>query len=431
MTTPTNPHLAVDDPGAAAAAPCAGGIGRAGVHDPHPGARTGSADPPWGGALCRERPPKYGDRTPPPALHVDDPGELIAAIPAMLGFAPERSLVVLMLRPVPDPVDKSIIEAIMRFDLDTDGGPINGGAVVPHIAHLCAGLAAGKVLAVIVDDRLSEPPPRRGRARMRSATKPFTGLITTLALQLSDRGLVFGGVWAVPGFGAGLPWWSVSGLDRHGRVPDPATSMVAMAHLLDGRPIHASRGELAALVAPDPVLAAEVAAQLDSAVAVARDRYASAVRRGDPAGYSRTAIEQVLWQIANTESGAELDAPEIAELIAALRDRPVRDAMFALALSEHALAAEGLWLALARAGSGSDRAEAAALLGYSAYARGDGPFAGMALTAALAADPAHPMAVLLETALYMGLRPDRLRSLARCGFDTAGLLGIDLGLERP
>ncbi|MFI9504203.1 DUF4192 domain-containing protein [Nocardia sp. NPDC052566] len=355
---------------------------------------------------------------------MNDPGELIAAIPAMLGFTPERSLVVLMLRPVPDPVDKSVIEAVARFDLDDNTGPITAATVMASIAQLCAGLAAVRVLVVIVDDRLREPDTHRGRLHTRP--RRFDGLASALARGVEGRALEFGGAWAVPGFAAGLPWWSVSGPDHHGQVSDPAASMVATAHVLDGRPTHTSRAELAALVAPDPVLAAEVAAQLDSALAVARDRYASAVRRGDPAGYSRTAIEQVLWQIANTESGEQLDAPEIAELIAALRDRPVRDAMFALALSEHALAAEGLWLALARAGSGSDRAEAAALLGYSAYARGDGVFAGIASAAALAADPAHPMATLLETALSIGLRPDRLRALARHGADTARALGIDL-----
>lgn len=140
-----------------------------------------------------------------------------------------------------------------------------------------------------------------------------------------------------------------------------------------------------------------------------------------------TRFEFVLWQIAHVESGAVPTVPEIAELVAALRDRAVRDTMFALAVGDHAAAAESLWLTLVRALSGSDRAEVAALLGYSAYIRGDGPFAGIALDAALLADPFHPMAILLETSLRAGMRPEALRRLARSGYDTAACLGIELG----
>ncbi|WP_051183209.1 DUF4192 family protein [Nocardia vinacea] len=89
--------------------------------------------------------------------------------------------------------------------------------------------------------------------------------------------------------------------------------------------------------------------------------------------------------------------------------------------------AENLWVALTQALSGSDRADAATLLGYGAYIRGDGPLAGVALQAALDADPAHSMAILLETSLRTGMRPDTLRRLAYCGLGIAADLGIDLG----
>ncbi|MCP2298043.1 protein of unknown function (DUF4192) [Nocardia amikacinitolerans] len=128
------------------------------------------------------------------------------------------------------------------------------------------------------------------------------------------------------------------------------------------------------------------------------------------------------------EGSEPVAAPEIAEVVAALRDRVVRDAMFALAASDHAAAAERLWLTLVRGlPSGRDRAEVAALLGYSAYFRGDGPFAGIALEAALEADPGNAMAILLETSLRAGMRPEQLRRLARSGYDAAAWLGVDLG----
>lgn len=202
--------------------------------------------------------------------------------------------------------------------------------------------------------------------------------------------------------------------------------MVTVAHVLDGRPIHRARSELTAMVAADGALRSQVAAHLGDAVTAARERYAGAVQRGDPDGYHRRMLEHVLWQIANTEFGTRLTARELAELAAALRDRVVRDALFALAVGDHAASAERLWAELVRVLSDSDRADAAALLGYSAYVRGDGPLAGIAFHAALEADPSHQMAILLETALHAGMRPDQLRRLARSGLETAADLGIEL-----
>lgn len=102
----------------------------------------------------------------------------------------------------------------------------------------------------------------------------------------------------------------------------------------------------------------------------------------------------MLYQIADLDSGAGFTARQMAELAAILRDRTVRDALFALAAGEHAAAAEQLWVSLVQSLSGSDRADAAALLGYSTYLRCDGPLAGIALQAALEANPSHSMAIL-------------------------------------
>jgi hypothetical protein len=52
-----------------------------------------------------------------------------------------------------------------------------------------------------------------------------------------------------------------------------------------------------------------------------------------------------------------------------------------------------------------------ALLAVSAYVRGDGPLTGVALSAALAADPGHRMAGLLDVALHGGVRPEELRAV--------------------
>lgn len=359
-------------------------------------------------------------------MRVDDPAELIAAVPAMLGFTPERSVVVLVLRPAAS--GGATVDAVVRFDLDSPGGRrVRGATLAAAVARICAHDRAAEVIAVIVDERAAEP----GADRPECATGRFDVLVGSLGRRLAACDIALTGVWAVRAIAAGQRWWTLAGPRRRGVLRDPAASLVTLTHVLDGRPIRGSRAELTDLVAPDPLARAEVAAHLTDAIARAGERYARAARRGDPIGYSRQALDHVLWQIANTASGAALMAPELAKIAAALRDRAVRDTMFALAVGDHAAAAEAVWVALTRALTGTDRAEAAALLGYSAYVRGDGPLAGIALEAALEADPGHPMAMLLDTSLRLGMRPEQLRRLAHSGYRTAAGLGVDLEEPTP
>ncbi|MEV6340433.1 DUF4192 domain-containing protein [Nocardia vinacea] len=371
----------------------------------------------------------YEEHATADRLHVDDPGQLIVAVPAMVGFVPQRSLVVAVLKDAPNPGHSPIIDAVLRFDLEPDGGPRRGlaAAYAQAVAQICATEGASEVLAVIIDDRVREP--RRTRRHGAVTTGPWAAIIAAFARRLAQQEVFLEGAWAVQAIEKDQRWWSLLEANHRGALPDPAASIVTVAHVLNGRPIRRTRAELTDLVTPDHELVQQVTALLDSACARAHERYATAVRRGDPDEYHRRALENILWQIADTDSGGALTAPASADLAAALRDRTVRDSLFALAVGEHAAAAENLWAALTRALSGSDRADAATLLAYSAYLRGDGPLAGVALQAALYADPAHSMAILLETALHTGLRPEVLRRLAYSGLGIATELGIDLGTD--
>ena len=92
--------------------------------------------------------------------------------------------------------------------------------------------------------------------------------------------------------------------------------------------------------------------------------------------------------------------------------------------------AESLWADLSRRLPGPWRAEALVLLAFSAYARGDGPLAGIALDAALSCEPGHNMAGKLDQALRSGMRPEEIRDLARTGYRIAAELGIPLPPRR-
>ena len=119
----------------------------------------------------------------------------------------------------------------------------------------------------------------------------------------------------------------------------------------------------------------------------------------------------------------------MARLAHALTDPQVRDVLYALAVGDKAAQAEALWAGLSRELPPPWRVEALVLLAFSAYARGDGPLAGVSLEAALRCDATHRMAGMLDTALQSGMRPEQIRELAATGYRLAKRLG--LALPRP
>lgn len=386
---------------------------------PHP-TQCRAPDEPPDNAGEPDAPPE--DSTVVRPQHLHEPGGFIAAVPAMLGFTPARSLVVAVLRAEPGLADTAAVDVVARLDFDSPGR-METGQMVERVLGICVRHNAVAVLALIVDDRATAPTARHRGVRGRRHRE----LVDALDRRLLAEGVPLAGAWAVTRIAPELAWWSVLGRKRSGAQPDPAASLVTLGHVLDGRPVRGSRDELTAVVAVDVDGLAAVTKVFEAAVAAAQHRLAGAVRRGDPNSYSRAAVRKVLWQIANIESGVELEAAELAEVAVALRDPIIRDVMFALAPGDHAMAAEALWVRLTHCLPDPDRAEAAALLGYSAYVRGDGSLAGVALQAALASDPEHTMAQLLDTALQSGMRPERLCRLAETGREAAADLGIDLG----
>jgi Domain of unknown function (DUF4192) len=141
-------------------------------------------------------------------------------------------------------------------------------------------------------------------------------------------------------------------------------------------------------------------------------------------------VENAIAAAARVAGGQSLSDPELAELGCALHDAHVRDTLYALAVGEKAGHAETLWAVLARTLPQPWRVEALVLLAFSAYARGDGPLAGVSLEAALRCEPEHRMAGMLDTALQSGLRPEQIRELALTGYRQAKRLGIRLPPRR-
>src|SRR5262249_3946179 len=158
------------------------------------------------------------------------------------------------------------------------------------------------------------------------------------------------------------------------------------------------------IAADDPARSAGLAAAVEQQAATRAEAH-----QADPAGCCRRDVENALTAAARVASGQSLSEVELAELGCALLDAQVRDTLYALAVGENAGEAEALWAVLARTLPQPWRVEALVLLAFTAYARGDGPLAGVSLDAALRCEPGHRMADMLDTALQSGLRPEHIR----------------------
>ncbi|MEV6276696.1 DUF4192 domain-containing protein [Nocardia sp. NPDC051832] len=358
------------------------------------------------------------------SLHITDPAELISSIPALLGFVPHRSLVVAAVRP--GSADASpTLSSVVRFNLKPTGDQREQlRAIALNVARICTADQADRVLAVVIDDRLGVPDPAEPPHHW---TAQYSILASALDSSLAVHEVLLAGAWAVPATDGDQLWWSLLTRPDGGVVPDPGVSSIAMARALDGRPIYRSRADLESLLYPNLVQAEVVSVELAAAERRRQARYLRALRHNELAGYHRALLEMVLWRIADVACGEIPSPAAIAELVGALREPTVRGTLYALPYTTYAGPAEQLWLRMVQALPGAERADAAAVLGFSAYVRGDGPFAGMAFDAALAVEPSHFMAGQLETGLRTGMRPGPLRRVARSGHDVATDLGVDLG----
>ncbi|HWF27160.1 MAG TPA: DUF4192 domain-containing protein [Mycobacterium sp.] len=336
---------------------------------------------------------------------LNGPGALIAALPAVLGFVPENSLVLVS-------VGDGELGSVLRVDLSEELVDRVG-----HLAEVAAAAGPEAAIAVIVD---------ADGAHCAGCDEEYRHLSTVLTEALSQHDIVLWAAHVVDRVALGGRWHCVDGCGSAGAVDDPSASPLAVAAVLDGRRLYPRRADLQAVIAVD-----ERTQRAELAVAVTQQAAAREVAQGeDPAGCSRCDVEHAMAAAARVARAQPLTDAELAELACALGDAQVRDILYALAVGESAGEAESLWAALARALPLPWRVEALVLLAFSAYARGDGPLAGVSLDAALQCAPEHRMAGMLDTALQSGLRPEQIRELAITGYRLAKRLGVRLPPRR-
>lgn len=324
---------------------------------------------------------------------LDRPGTLIAALPAVLGFVPEQSLVLLT-------VDGGELGCVLRIDLSDT--PAEMARAMTQLAEVASAAQPDAAVAVIVDD----------------ASGDHCTLADDLAEALAVHGIELLDAHVVDRVAEGGNWECADGCGRGGPVDDPSSSPLAMAAVLDGRRLYTRRADLEAVIAVDAERAAALAEVMGAARALGS------------AAQARAAVEDIVAIASRVRRGQALEDADAARVGAALGDIRVRDTVFALAVGVDAGAAEALWATLARILPAPWRTEALVLLAFSAYARGDGPLAGVSLDAALRGDPDHRMAGMLDQALQSGMRPERIRDLAVTGYRLADQLGVSLPPRR-
>lgn len=336
-------------------------------------------------------------------LTLNRPGALIAALPALLGFVPADSLILVSL-------DRGQIGAVLRVDLEPEPAER-----LDELVSVAAAAQPDAVIAVIVDRSGALCPCCGDRHRR---------LCAALADELDQHDIPLWAALVVDVVAVGGRWHCADGCGARGLVDDPDTSPVTVAAVLDGRRLYSSRAELENLIAADDNDRSRSVAAAVSALEAGQRHHADDAQNRDER--ARRAVEDTLAAAGRVAAGETLTDAEIAVTALGLTEVRARDTLYGLAVGECAAAAETLWSTLARLLPRHLRVEALVQLAYCAYARSDGPLAGLSLEAALRIDPGHRMAALLDEALRNGMTPLQIRALATTAYRLADSIGVVL-----
>jgi len=336
----------------------------------------------------------------PADVRISDPGEVAAALPHLLGFRPRESVVLLAL----GGPSGSRVGVTVRADIP----PPAGRAEVAR--ELVTGVASSNpnaVLAVVVSEAVDPGgiDPEHPRRDL-----PHRDLVHEVILALGERGLGARDVLLV----RGGRWWSYDcpqpccAPGAGTPLPDGVTELAA-ASVLAGQVVVDDRAELAARIEPDILRSVSMHASIER-VGVG---VADAVRDRGRDELATESWHAVLAAVGRTRSrsAAPLSDDEVARLLWGLHDRWVRDRALRLALGPDAAAAEQLWTECTRRVASPLTAAPATLLAVSAWLRGDGAMAGIALERALIDDPTYRFAHLLAQGLAACLPPSEIRAL--------------------
>lgn len=326
-------------------------------------------------------------------VRIGSPLSLLAAIPGLIRFQPDHSIVVLGTGH-----PRGEVEITLRYDLPNPADDRAVAAVAGNVLDILA--AQGMTTAAAVGYGAdSEVSPVVGALRSRAAE---AGVTLTEALRVEDA-----------------RYWSYVCANQEccpadGTPFDVTDHPVTRAFAASGLPMFASREELAATIAP---AGGETAMAMRRATRAAERQVTGCVgrmaRAGRRVGGRRliAAVGQpmVVEAIRRCRDGEELGIEFAAWVTLALRELRVRDDAWARMLPEHGDAHARLWADLTRLAQPGYIAAPASLLAFVAWQQGDGALANVALDRALTDNRRYSMAKLLRRALDSGAPPSMAR----------------------
>ena len=325
-----------------------------------------------------------------PAIRVTTPGDLIEAVPYLLGFHPSESLVVIGFDEVAGTARQVTITA--RLDVGPDGVE---HAAVESLAGVLRRAGTGAVAAVLLSDRVTADPRRSGWVQ---------GVLSGLATELNRAGVRLLDALAADR----SRWWSLC-CQNLACCPPEGTARSTQGSAV------AAEATYAGLVAmPDRQA---LVASLDGAAPAARAALLPALRRADTRfadllgrlGGTRTRRTEhaaLVRAAAECEAGAQLSPRRLARLGTALRDTEIRDTVW-LAVDDRSLSAEGMLSQLHARLPPPYQAAPLFLFGWQLWRSGSGTLAAAAAERALRADPGYSAAALLLEAVQAGMDPRR------------------------
>lgn len=357
---------------------------------------------------------------------ITSPEELIASIPAMLGFPPGPGSVVILCGRTADggqgPVVRMDVDGLLDDgrgfpgddDLLDDPDDLHDPGPARGLARFCAREGIDSVHLVVVHENCADGYLAGLRAEDAASAFEY---------WLGEAGTGVEAAYGVGEFAEGEPWVDLFGMTRGVQI-DPDTTQIAAVHAYDGRVRAGSRDEIDRLyLVRDPDACDED--RPDDAVVGGAGEVDAADPGGESAGGRDRRAERARAVAAAVERhddaarrlgvGEEVDDDELATIGRDLLVIAVRDEIY------RRLAQRGLgdrdgrrlvWWAVARRRPARERSVALLLLGAASYFAGSGVHAWSALSAAVDADPGNNLARLLLQGLHHGMAPERLRRVA-------------------
>ncbi|WP_405091742.1 DUF4192 domain-containing protein [Micromonospora sp. NBC_01392] len=340
-----------------------------------------------------------------PRLSVRSPADLVAAVPYLLGFHPEDSVVVVAVR------GRRVVFAA-RGDLPEPG--VDPGPAARHLAQVVARQDADAATVI----------------GFGPATR-VTGVVDAVGAALDDAGLIVLDALRV----TDGRWWSYlcdepTCCPVEGTPYDPAASRVSAAAVFAGQVALPDRAALAAQVSP---FGGPVRLAMRQATVRARRRLAAltgeppdghspgGAASGDPSpggaesgglrsdgtrAVRAAGTAAVRAAFRRQRHGERLTDDEVAWLTVLLTHLVVRD--HAWSRTDGRDTDISLWTDVLRRAEPELTAAPGTLLAFAAWRSGHGALAAVALERVLATDPDYSLAVLLDDALRRGVAPSEL-----------------------